>query len=81
MQHMAETERLQKILARAGYGSRRACEALIEDGRVAVDGKIAQLGDQADPTKQRITVDGTPVRSTQPDFVYAMLHKPRGARH
>ncbi|HHE72633.1 MAG TPA: hypothetical protein ENL34_10185, partial [Chloroflexi bacterium] len=48
---MAE-ERLQKILARAGYGSRRACERIIEAGRVMVDGQVAHLGDSADPQKQ-----------------------------
>ncbi|MCK4975439.1 MAG: pseudouridine synthase, partial [Anaerolineales bacterium] len=43
------TERLQKILARAGLGSRRACEELINSGRVRVNGEIAKLGDKADP--------------------------------
>ncbi len=72
-----ETERLQKILARAGYGSRRACEELIERGRVAVDGRMAQVGDKADPTTQRITVDGEPIRLPQ-TYTYVMLYKPRG---
>lgn len=72
-----DTERLQKILAVAGYGSRRSCEALIEAGRVKVDGQVAKLGDQADPYAQRITVDGTPVPRPQPR-VYVMLNKPRG---
>lgn len=72
-----ETERLQKILARAGYGSRRACEELIERGRVAVDGRIAQVGDKADPTTQRITVDSEPIRLPQ-TYTYVMLYKPRG---
>ncbi len=72
-----ETERLQKILARAGYGSRRACETIIEKGRVAVDGKIAQLGDKADPTTQRITLDGVPIRRPK-THTYVMLYKPRG---
>lgn len=70
-------ERLQKILARAGYGSRRACEHIIEAGRVMVDGKVAQLGDRADPQRQRIEVDGVPLARPQPYF-YIMLHKPRG---
>lgn len=70
-------ERLQKILARAGYGSRRASERIIEAGRVTVDGKLAQLGDQADPQTQKIRVDGVPIPQPQPP-VYIMLHKPRG---
>ncbi len=72
-----ELERLQKILARAGFGSRRACETMIEQGRVMVDGKLATLGEKADPTTQRITVDGTPIPKPQP-FVYIILNKPRG---
>ncbi|MGC9347274.1 MAG: pseudouridine synthase [Anaerolineae bacterium] len=72
-----ESERLQKILARAGYGSRRACEDMIEAGRVTVDGKIASLGDKADPDKERIEVDGVPIAKPQPR-IYMMLHKPRG---
>jgi len=73
---MAE-ERLQKILARAGYGSRRACERIIEAGRVMVDGQVAHLGDSADPQKQEIRVDGVPLARSQPLF-YIMLNKPRG---
>lgn len=70
-------ERLQKILANAGYGSRRACEAMIEGGRIAVDGRIAQLGDKADPATQRITLDGEPIRRPQ-GHTYVALYKPRG---
>ncbi|HOT90362.1 MAG TPA: pseudouridine synthase [Anaerolineae bacterium] len=70
-------ERLQKILANAGYGSRRACEKMIEEGRVTVDGRIAQLGDKADPTTQRITLDGVPIRHPQA-HTYIVVHKPRG---
>ncbi len=72
------TERLQKILARAGYGSRRACEKIIEEGRVIVDGKPAQLGDSADPQTQKIVVDGDTLRYRQPTYTYIMLHKPQG---
>jgi 23S rRNA pseudouridine2605 synthase len=46
-------ERIQKILARAGVASRRACETLIEQGRVSLDGRIARLGERADPTTAR----------------------------
>jgi pseudouridine synthase len=70
-------ERLQKLLARAGYGSRRACEDLIEAGRVSVDGKRAtELGAKADPETQEIKVDGKPLRVEQP--VYYVLNKPKG---
>ncbi|MDH7490465.1 MAG: pseudouridine synthase [Anaerolineae bacterium] len=70
-------ERIQKILARAGYGSRRSCEELITAGRVRVDGTVAVLGQKADPDRQVITVDGERVKS--PDqFVYLALNKPRG---
>lgn len=70
-------ERLQKILAGAGYGSRRACEQMIAEGRVTVNGRIAQVGDKADPTKQRITLDGVPIRRAQP-HTYVIIYKPRG---
>lgn len=69
-------ERLQKILARAGYGSRRACEAIIAAGRVQVNGKPVQLGDKADPARDRITVDGRLLEAEA--TVYVMLYKPRG---
>jgi 23S rRNA pseudouridine2605 synthase len=70
-------ERLQKILARAGFGSRRACEELIRQGRVAVDGKVAQIGQKADPDRDRITVDGKPVELKQ-GHTYVALYKPQG---
>ena len=73
----AEGERLQKLLARAGFGSRRACEELIAQGRVAVDGRVAVLGGRADPDSARVTVDGVRV-SLQPGLVYYVLNKPRG---
>jgi len=69
-------ERLQKILARAGYGSRRDCEQFISAGRVRVNGKVAQLGDQAAPLTDRISLDGRAVSSPQAP-VYVLLHKPR----
>jgi 23S rRNA pseudouridine2605 synthase len=70
-------ERLQKILARAGYGSRRSCEELITAGRVRVNGKAVGLGDKADPSKDRITLDGRPVLDAE-KLVYVALYKPRG---
>jgi 23S rRNA pseudouridine2605 synthase len=73
----AEPERLQRALARAGFGSRRACEELIREGRVQVDGRVATLGDRADPTRSRITVDGVPV-AADPSLRYFALNKPPG---
>jgi len=70
-------ERLQKILARAGYGSRRTCEELITSGRVKVNGQVAKLGEKADPEKDQITVDNQIV-SIEQEYVYIALYKPRG---
>lgn len=70
-------ERLQKILARSGYGSRRACEELISGGRVRVFGQVAGLGDKADPAIDQITVDRRPVKKAE-EMVYVALYKPRG---
>jgi 23S rRNA pseudouridine2605 synthase len=70
-------ERIQKILARAGFGSRRACEELIAAGRVRVNGQIAVLGDKADSQRDKIHVDGKPLQAAEP-FVYIALNKPRG---
>jgi 23S rRNA pseudouridine2605 synthase len=73
----AQPERLQKLLARAGFGSRRACEELIAAGRVTVDGEVARLGTRADPSSQRIELDGVPV-VVRDDVVYYLLNKPVG---
>jgi len=70
-------ERLQKILARAGYGSRRACEDLIAAGRVRVNGQVAELGSKADAARDRVTLDGRPVGAPE-QLVYVMVYKPRG---
>jgi 23S rRNA pseudouridine2605 synthase len=70
-------ERLQKILARSGYGSRRANEELISAGRVKVNGQIAHLGMKADPSKDEIVVDGTTIPKAEPS-IYIALYKPRG---
>jgi 23S rRNA pseudouridine2605 synthase len=69
-------ERLQKILAQAGYGSRRACEDFISAGRVRVNGKLAELGQKADPTVDKITVDGRPIAAAE-SMIYVALYKPR----
>jgi len=73
----ATSVRLQKILATAGIGSRRACEDLIFRRRVTVNGKIAQLGDKVDPAKDEIAVDGARV-VTDTKLVYLAMNKPRG---
>jgi 23S rRNA pseudouridine2605 synthase len=70
-------QRLQKVLAGAGVGSRRACEELIAAGRVTVDGKRASLGDRADPVRSVIHVDGERI-VTDTRLVYLALNKPRG---
>ncbi len=69
-------ERLQKILAQAGYGSRRACELIIEAGRVRVNGYIAIIGQKADPFKDKIAVDGKPISAPE-TLTYIALYKPR----
>ena len=70
-------ERLQKILARAGYCARRACEELITAGRVTVDGAVVtELGARADPATALIEVDGQPVKAER--LRYIVLHKPAG---
>ncbi len=73
----APPERLQKVLARAGFGSRRVCETLISEGRVAVDGAVAELGARVVPGRSTVTVDGVPI-GTLPGLVYYLLNKPRG---
>ena len=70
-------QRLQKLLAAAGVGSRRACEELIAAGRVTVDGRRATLGDRADPRTSAIHVDGERI-VTDTRLVYLALNKPRG---
>jgi 23S rRNA pseudouridine2605 synthase len=70
-------ERLQKILAQAGLGSRRASEELIADGRVRVNGVLATLGTRADPETDTIEVDGAIVGVRQ-GLVHYLLNKPAG---
>ncbi len=69
--------RLQKVLARVGFGSRRACDDLIAAGRVTVDGVVAVLGQRVDPDTAVVEVDGAPV-GVRPDLVYYLLNKPAG---
>ena len=70
-------ERLQKLLAAAGLGSRRACERLIDEGRVTVNGREATLGDKADATRDVIHVNGSRL-VTDTRMVYIALNKPAG---
>lgn len=70
--------RLQKVLAQAGLGSRRACEELIAAGRVSVDGRqVTSLGTRVDPERAQVRVDGSLVPVAQ-GLVYLVLNKPRG---
>ena len=70
-------DRLQKILSAAGICSRRQAEGFLRAGRVEVNGRTASLGDQADPDRDQITLDGQPV-AVRTEKLYLMLHKPRG---
>jgi 23S rRNA pseudouridine2605 synthase len=70
-------ERLQKILARGGFASRRAAERLIAEGSVRVNGRVVtELGSKADPFKDKVEVNGA--RVVAEHLVYVVLHKPRG---
>jgi 23S rRNA pseudouridine2605 synthase len=70
-------DRLQKVLAQRGLGSRRHCEELIADGRVSVNGEVAILGRRVDVLVDLIEVDGTPL-AVRPGLVYYLFNKPRG---
>jgi 23S rRNA pseudouridine2605 synthase len=70
-------ERLQRSLARAGFGSRRACEEVIAAGRVEINGRVATLGDRLDPGVDEVRVDGSKV-NVDPELRTFALHKPRG---
>ena len=72
---MAE-DRVQKILSRAGYGSRRGCEKFIIDGRVTVNGQVITLGAKADPQKDAICFDGNIIGKAEKK-VYVLVNKPR----
>src|SRR5262245_4187343 len=70
-------ERIQKVLAAAGFGSRRACEDLVRDGRVSINGEVqTELPILVDPVKDAIRVSGGRVRTARRE--YYILHKPKG---
>ncbi|TAN25014.1 MAG: rRNA pseudouridine synthase [Actinomycetota bacterium] len=71
------TEKLQKVLARIGYGSRRSCEVMIARGRVEVNGQVAQVGTRVNVNIDLVKVDGQVV-GVRPDLVYIILNKPPG---
>ena len=70
-------ERLQKLISSCGLASRRTAEAWISQGRVTVNGSRAALGDRADLERDRVEVDGVPLRP-RTERTYHILHKPRG---
>ncbi|MFM2183747.1 MAG: pseudouridine synthase RluB [Actinomycetota bacterium] len=74
---LPQGERLQKVLAARGWGSRRTCEELISAGRVTVNGEVAVLGRRVDPERDAVAVDGAPV-GVRPGLVYFVLNKPAG---
>jgi len=72
-----EPQRLQKLIARAGLGSRRQAELWLRQGRVHVNGRLAHLGDRADPERDVIALGGRPLRDAASSLTL-MLHKPGG---
>lgn len=70
-------ERVQKLLARVGIAARRKAEELIREGRVTINGRVAQLGDRADPDVDTVKVDGKRI-SLPRQHRYVLLNKPRG---
>ena len=75
--YMAELIRLQKYMADCGVASRRKSEELIAQSRVKVNGLVASIGDKIDPKKDTISVNGRKL-TKETNYVYIMLHKPRG---
>lgn len=70
-------ERLQKVLARRGVGSRRTCDALVSAGRVTVNGEVAVAGRRIDPERDEVAVDGVPL-TVRPGLAHYLLNKPAG---
>ena len=74
---LATGDRLQKVLARIGVGSRRVCEELIVDGRVTVNGEVPILGRRVDPAVDRVELDGVPL-PVRPGLVHYLVNNPAG---
>jgi 23S rRNA pseudouridine2605 synthase len=74
---LPQGERLQKVLAQVGWGSRRVCEELIAAGRVTVNGEVAELGRRVDVDVDQVCIDGAPI-GVRPGLVYYLLNKPTG---
>lgn len=70
-------ERIQRILARAGIASRRKAEELIREGRVTVNGQVAEIGGKADPGQDAIKLDGKRIQPHTEGFRYLLLNKPK----
>jgi len=70
-------ERLQKLIAGSGHCSRRKAETLLRAGQVRVNGIVARLGEQADPAKDQISIDGHPL-AAPPSSLTLLIHKPAG---
>ena len=76
-EELGEGERVQKVLSRAGLGSRRVCDEMVAAGRVTVNGVRAEPGTRVDPESDIVEVDGV-VIGVRPGLVYYLLNKPRG---
>ncbi len=76
-QPATDGEKLQKVIARAGFASRRAAEEIIDEGRVRVNGELAYLGRRVDASTDRIEVDGV-LLSVDTELVHYLLNKPAG---
>ena len=74
---LPQGERLQKVLAIHGFGSRRVCEDIIAEGRVKVNGAVAELGRRVEVEKDTVMVDGVEI-GVRPGLVYYLLNKPIG---
>jgi 23S rRNA pseudouridine2605 synthase len=75
---MSERMRVQRALARAGFASRRAADALVAEGRVTINGQIAAVGSTVDPNRDRLAVDGKEIGAPSKEPVWLALNKPAG---